>query len=215
MTTPNPTRQLNWKTDTVELEKSLAFIDWEALEQYAGKARRELEGADCSCRLSLEYNVGGLHVVRRVVFNDGYQWLARLQFEPPTPEPCQRLRNEVGTMAAVRSRSNIPVPRVFAYDVSEASGVGAALMLMEFIPGDTAMDSFVGWDKFYAALADIQVEMAVVPFPKIGTIPVRPFHIVKPPGIDITINDGIWADLHGPQATPASNDYKPERTNED
>ncbi|KAL2264413.1 hypothetical protein VTK26DRAFT_3300 [Humicola hyalothermophila] len=85
-------------------------------------------------------------------------------------------------MAAVRSRSNIPVPRVFAYDVSEASGVGAAFMLMEFIPGDTAMDSFGGWyvhkgetpalfrDKFYAALADIQVEMALVRFPKIGTI---------------------------------------------
>ncbi|KAG8156786.1 hypothetical protein KVR01_013391 [Diaporthe batatas] len=181
MAAPNPTRQLNWKTDTAELE-SLTFINWETLEQYASKARRALEGADFACRLSFDYNMGGLHVVRRLIFDDGYEWLARLQLEPPTPESCQRLQNEVDAMAAVRYQSKISVPRVFAYDISDASGVGAAFMLMEFIPGDTAMDSFGGWDvhkgetptqfkdKFYAALAHIQVEMAAVRFPKIGSI---------------------------------------------
>jgi len=55
-------------------------------------------------------------------------------------------------------------------------------MLIEFVPGDTAMDSFSGWKvhrgatpaqfkgKFHAALADIQVEMASVRFSKIGSI---------------------------------------------
>ncbi|KAL1844701.1 hypothetical protein VTK73DRAFT_1999 [Phialemonium thermophilum] len=183
MATPRPTPQLHWKTDTAGLENSLAFIHWDALLQYASKTRRELDGAaDCSCRLSLEYNMGGLHVVRRVDFGDGCRWLARLQLAPPTPESCQRLRSEVDTMAAVRARSRIAVPRVFAYDLGEASGVGAAFMLMEFVPGDTAMDSFGGWHvhrgetpapfraKFHAALADIQVEMASVRFPKIGAI---------------------------------------------
>ncbi|KAK4123639.1 hypothetical protein N657DRAFT_680810 [Parathielavia appendiculata] len=46
-------------------------------------------------------------------------------------------------MSAVRAKSPVPVPRVFAHDATGESGVGAAFMLLEFVPGDTAMDSFV------------------------------------------------------------------------
>ncbi|SPQ26006.1 06ecb864-72aa-450f-b88f-6fcf323cebfd [Thermothielavioides terrestris] len=126
--------------------------------------------------------MGGLHVVRRIDFDDGHRWVARLQLEPPTPESSLRLQNEVDTLAAVRAKSKIPVPRVFAHDASGEVGVGVVFMLIEFVPGDTAMDSFGGWDarkgetparfkdKFHAALADIQVEMASIRFDKIGAI---------------------------------------------
>jgi hypothetical protein len=169
MAPPTPTPQLNWQSDDIEQHKPLAFINWDALTRYAVDARRRVDGIDCPCRLSPEYNMGGLHVVRRIDFQDKVQWLARLQLKPPTPESCQRMLNEVHTMAAVRSKSSIHVPQDFAHDTTGESGVGAALMLMEYVPGDTAMDSFGGWaahkgetpaqfkDKFHAALADIQV----------------------------------------------------------
>jgi hypothetical protein len=100
-------------------------------------------------------------------------------------------------MAAVRSKSSIRVPQVFAHDTTGESGVGAALMLMEFVPGDTARDSFGGWaahkgetpaqfkDKFHAALADIQVEMASIRFSKIGAIVLRDgeFEVGPIPGL--------------------------------
>jgi hypothetical protein len=80
------------------------------------------------------------------------------------------------------------VPRVFAHDdaagggAESGVGVAAAFMLMEFVPGDTGMDSFGGWDvhqgetparfrgKFHAALAGIQAEMAGVRFDRIGVV---------------------------------------------
>lgn len=39
----------------------------------------------------------------------------------------------------------MPVPGVYGYDASGRI-IGRAFMLMEFIPGSTAMDAFGGWD---------------------------------------------------------------------
>ncbi|KAK4106695.1 hypothetical protein N658DRAFT_503104 [Parathielavia hyrcaniae] len=106
--------------------------------------------------------MGVLHVVRRIDFQNGDRWLARVQLKPATPESSQLLLNEIDTI-----------------------GVGAAFMLMEFVPGDTAMDSSGGYathkgeipaqfrDKFNAALAEIQLEMASIRFHKIGAIVIR------------------------------------------
>jgi aminoglycoside phosphotransferase (APT) family kinase protein len=47
-------------------------------------------------------------------------------------------------MAMVRERSNISVPEVFTYEADCNNAVGVPFMIMEFIPGDTAMDSFGG-----------------------------------------------------------------------
>ncbi|KAK4156049.1 hypothetical protein C8A00DRAFT_41427 [Chaetomidium leptoderma] len=182
MPPPTPIPQLNWRKDDIEQDKSLPPINWDALRRYATTTRRQLAGVDSPCRLSPEYNKGGLHVVRRIDFEVNLQWLARLQLTPPTPESCQGLLNEVHAMAAVRSRSKIPVPQVFDHDATGESGVGVAFMLTEFIPGDTAMDSFGGYevhhgetpaqfrDKFHAALADIQTEITSIRFSKIGAI---------------------------------------------
>jgi aminoglycoside phosphotransferase (APT) family kinase protein len=197
---PPTTPQLNWKTDDINQNNSLSHINWPALTRYATTTRRQRDGVDNSpCQLSPEYNMGGLHVVRRIDFADNVRWLARLQLKPPTPASSLRLLTEVHTMAAVRSMSQIPVPEVFAYDAAgKESGVGAAFMLMEFVPGDTAMDAFGGWEthkgetpaqykgKFHEALADIQTEMASIRFSTIGTIVVRPdgeFDVGPIPGV--------------------------------
>ena len=182
------TPQLNWGTDNIEKDRPLAFINWEALKQFAREARRQVDDGNSLCTLSAEYNMGGLHIVRRIDFNDGRQWVACLQLEPPTRESCDRLRTELDTMAAVRSLSNIPIPQVFAHDcnIANSSGIGAAFMLMDFIPGNTAMDSFGGWDvhkgempfhfklQLYSSLADIQTSLSSIRFSQIGTIVRRP-----------------------------------------
>jgi len=82
---------------------------------------------------------------------------------------AERLVNEIDTMAVVQERSDISLPEVFSYEADCNNPVGVLFMLMEFIPGDTAMDSFERYRvhkgktpppfkaKFHAAMADIQV----------------------------------------------------------
>lgn len=111
--------------------------------------------------------MGGLHLVRRLNFQDGTLWVARIQ--KPESKSTERLLQEIHTMAVVRERSDIPVPKVFAYEADCNNAVGSPFMFMEFIPGDTAMNSFGGYHvhkgetppqfkvKFHAEMADIQV----------------------------------------------------------
>ncbi|KAF2182611.1 hypothetical protein K469DRAFT_669624 [Zopfia rhizophila CBS 207.26] len=176
---------MNWKTTNINQERSLNSVNWKALEEYAIKVKRKYSGNyndEITCRLSAEYSMGGLNVVRRLDFHDATSWVARLQLHESTPESLQRLVHEVHTIQVVRDRSKIPVPEVFAYEANCSNAVGVAFMIMESIPGDTAMDSFGGWcehrgrtpphfkDKFHTTMAEIQVEMASIRFPKIGSI---------------------------------------------
>jgi hypothetical protein len=163
-------RPLNWKTD-IDAERSLHSINWRALEDYAICIKRKYSNLDgkITCQLSAEYSMGGLHVVRRLDFHDGTSWIARLQLHKATPASLQRLIQEVHTIQVIRERSKIPVPEIFAYETSGNSAVGVAFMIMEFVPADTAMDSFGGWavhkgktpmqfkKEFYTAMAGIQV----------------------------------------------------------
>ncbi|ELR06926.1 hypothetical protein GMDG_02296 [Pseudogymnoascus destructans 20631-21] len=85
-------------------------------------------------------------------------------------------------MAILRERSNIAVPRVFGYETNDSNPVGVAFILMEFLPGNVAMDVDGGYEThngeippqhkttFYNEVAQIQVEMASVRLSRIGTI---------------------------------------------
>jgi len=162
---------LNWAITDINSESSLDHVDWEALLRYANDTRQKREESRIpyTCRLSFEYNKGGRHLVRRLNFQDGVCWVVRLQLHHSTPESSQRLEQEVHTMSVVRERSQIPVPEVYAYEVNCKNIVGVPFMLMEFIPGDTVMDSFGGYEvhrgkmpewftpSFHAVLADVQV----------------------------------------------------------
>jgi hypothetical protein len=160
---------LNWRSD-INVERSLPPINWKALQEYAIGVKRMLTNHDgeIGCQLSSEYNMGGLHVVRRLDFQDRTSWVARLQLHT-TAESIQCLVHEVCTIQVIREQSAIPVPEIFAYEPSCDNDVGVAFMIMEYIPADTAMDSFGGWPvhkgktppqfkaQFYATMARIQV----------------------------------------------------------
>lgn len=47
-------------------------------------------------------------------------------------------------MQFIKEHSDLPVPRVFTYQVDEDNSVNAAFMLIELLPGIVAMDALGG-----------------------------------------------------------------------
>jgi hypothetical protein len=166
-------KPLNWKTDISTEDSLLSPIDWNALEEYAIGVKRKQSDDDTgnvTCQLSAEYSIGGIHIVRRLDFDDGTSWVARLsQQKDSSPISLERMLQDVHTTRVVHERSKIPVPKIFAYEASDDNAIGVAFMIMEYIPADTAMDSFGGFsthrgeippqfkEKYYNAMAEIQV----------------------------------------------------------
>ncbi len=141
---------LNWKetdfTDTIRLR-----VDWDALQDYAIRLRRSLcETASAppfsTCVLLPQYTLGGLHLVRLVEFDDGERWVARIRLHGGTDQSSQQLVHEVHTLSYLREQTRIPVPRIFAFESSTSNQIGVPFFLMEFVPGNTAMDAFGGYD---------------------------------------------------------------------
>ncbi|KGM92453.1 uncharacterized protein PADG_11270 [Paracoccidioides brasiliensis Pb18] len=135
---------LNWKTG-ISKEPSLPPVSWDALKRGAVKLKRmQSEDPTCSitCNPLSEYNMGGLHLVRILEFNDNTRWIVSIQLHECNSESIKRLLHEVHTLALIRERTCIPVPQVFGYEPSHAN----------------------------IELTDRQVEMASKRFPKIGMI---------------------------------------------
>ncbi|KAH9897416.1 protein kinase-like protein [Xylariomycetidae sp. FL2044] len=181
----------SWSTFTDDVvEKTGGKVNWEGLVKYASdiKSRRDgngngnEDGGSTECQLSSQYHMGGRNLVRGLRFRDGTCWVARVQLHKHTPKSFQRLSSEVHTMTVLRAQTKIPVPEVYAYEANCDNVAAVPFVLMEFIPGDTAMDSFGGWRehrgvvptqyqaKLDAAMADIQVQMSSIRFSQIGSI---------------------------------------------
>ncbi|KAK7408621.1 hypothetical protein QQX98_009185 [Neonectria punicea] len=163
--------ELNWKKTDIDKERSLPAINWDALQEYAialRQAQRD-DGPPPTCNLLPQYNMGGLHIIRLLQFNDGARWVARIQLRSGSDESAKRLLHEVHTLSVIRERRRVPVPEVFGYESTINNPVGVAFILMDFIPGDSAMDSSGGWhahhgkipsrykSKFYHQVAQMQV----------------------------------------------------------
>ncbi|KAJ5562903.1 hypothetical protein N7461_001664 [Penicillium sp. DV-2018c] len=85
-------------------------------------------------------------------------------------------------MQFIKERSDLPVPRVFAYEADENNPVKSAFILMELLPGIVAMDAHGGHkvhrgvipkehrQNFYRSVANYHVQLTSLRLPKIGTI---------------------------------------------
>lgn len=137
---------LNWNPDITQ-DPSIPPINWTALQDYALDLRRtqcQNPSITHTCHIPPIYHKGGLHLVRLLSFNDDTTWIARIQLHECTPSSRKHLFHEIHTLSIIREQTDIPVPEVFGYD-SSGEIIGRAFMIMEFIPGSTAMDSFGGW----------------------------------------------------------------------
>lgn len=163
---------LHWKDDVYYCQHPsrkqardacLQRVNWKALCEYASSIN-----ADEPCSLLDKSTIGGVHLIRLLSFG-GTQWIARVQLEPSTPTTASLLRAEIHAMELVRARTDIPVPKIFGYELDSTNRVGAAFILMEFLPGSSAMDADGGYEVhhgsispkrqsvFYKQIASIQV----------------------------------------------------------
>ncbi|KAL2838630.1 hypothetical protein BJY01DRAFT_257975 [Aspergillus pseudoustus] len=198
---------LNWKGDQhlyqkEERDACLERIDWEELCAYASSLNDNRP-----CCLLDRWTAGGVHLIKLLEFaGTDTQWVARVQIEPSTAETTTILRAEIAAMELVHARAalGVPVPKIFGYELDDANPVRAAFMLMEFLPGSSAMDADGGYEVhrgqiqverrsgFYHEMAHIQVHLSSIRLPTIGTV-------VKHP--DGTFGVGPLPGLGGPFST--------------
>lgn len=136
---------LNWKRD-IDQDLSIPPIDWDALIEFANSIKRgQSEGTAPSqgCQFAPIYDKGGVHLVRLLVFEDGTKWVARVQLGKDSPHSKTLLLSEKDALGLVRARTDVPVPMVLGYDDSPER-IGRRFMIMEFIPGSTAMNACGG-----------------------------------------------------------------------
>lgn len=72
----------------------------------------------------------------------------------------------------LRDKTSIGIPRIFDYELTADNPVGVHFALMEFLPGNTAMDAFRGWEShrgsipheyrydFYSSIAKKQIDLS-------------------------------------------------------
>lgn len=122
--------------------------DWDALlditKQLSGDQTSAYEG---------NFHAGGRHIVRRIRLTErGELWLARIPTisGPPVLAPDSSwwtnerqftMESEIATMKFISQSTDIPVPRVFAYNTGlEQNPVGLPYLLMECIEGNMLYD---------------------------------------------------------------------------
>lgn len=151
------------------LDNCMKATNWEALCLYASTLNNSIE-----CRILPNITNGQFHLVRLLEFENQSRWIARIQLRKSTERLAKKLQREVDAMAIVRERTNIPVPQVFGYEINDSNSVGAAFILMEFLPGNVAMDADGGYkthngeippqhkSNFYNKMAQVQVSTLIL-----------------------------------------------------
>ena len=173
---------LNWKERTYDpdasLGKAMQQTDWLALCRLAS----DLRGGVLS--EPLDSSTNGLNNMARLLrFDDGVLWVARIAMRRSNAASA-KLRSEVDTICWIQESSRLPVPKIFASEVEVGphNVAGVPFVLMEFLPGNTAMDSNGGYEThhskipialqphFYRSVAACHVQMTALRLPHIGTI---------------------------------------------
>ncbi|KAI1182632.1 kinase-like domain-containing protein [Nemania serpens] len=139
------------------------------------------------CEVLEDTNAGLNHIVRLLRFQDSNTlWIVRIPIRRndtrSKPARSSGIQAEVDVMRLLHERTNIGIPRIFDYELTANNPIGVAFILMEFLPGNVAMDAFGGWAShygaippehrysFYSSVARMQVELTSVRFSKIGII---------------------------------------------
>jgi hypothetical protein len=123
------------------IEEVYPMVNLQELKKAALSARtRQGEAAtaplDCTIDRSL-FTHGTENIVWEVSFSDGVSWIAKIRYRPVGPSSREDMLSEIAAMKTVKERTSVPVPQVFAYDVSPTNSVGYPYMLVEMLPGRT------------------------------------------------------------------------------
>ena len=147
----------------------LETINWNVLSEYASSLR---DGK--KCRFEKVVAQGGRHLVRILTFEDNLCWITRLGLPKAVPNgKAERLKSDLGAdllmdrevacLMIVCERTSTPVPKVHGCVATTQTSVGAAVIFMECLKGNVALD--ICFDsippqlkpKFFSQMARAQV----------------------------------------------------------
>jgi hypothetical protein len=100
-------------------------------------------GPEVTCEISPDPLFGSYNILYRLDFSDTVRWLVKLPVRAGDPGPWTEddafmIRSEVCTLRAVKERTAIPVPAVYAHDATFNNEICCPFILMEFLPGTPA-----------------------------------------------------------------------------
>ena len=137
-------------------------------------------GQTLTCSIdSTKFASGYHHVVVELKFSDSKYWVARIRL-PTNPIHNKHVEdsilNEITTINLVSSRTSIPVPKVYGFDVSITNPFGFRYILMEALSGHTPDESLheavpqEKWDQVVEQFADYYFQLSKLRFDYIGSL---------------------------------------------
>ncbi|KAA8914283.1 kinase-like domain-containing protein [Sphaerosporella brunnea] len=168
--------------DDADIEPYIPVFDAvniEALLAVAQKTRSAFE-PDAKSSCSIDYNILGSYNIMSVIrFSDGLRWAAKIPRYGIASTfgrlNQQKMLSEILTLRLIRSRTSLPVPDIFDWDVTSRK-IGVPYILMSFLPGTTLDERWTDqrWmpeERRVALLrnlAKLMSELHALQFDKIG-----------------------------------------------
>ncbi|RDW63221.1 phosphotransferase family protein [Aspergillus mulundensis] len=134
-------------------------------------------------------NCGSFNWSCMIRFDDGVQWMVRFAVPGRVMDGDEKVSHEAATMRFVKDKTNIPVPSVIAWGLSDENPLGlGAFIIMEFIEGeplDMILRQGTGPEEahslrldisnkeletIYRQIANFLLELSAHDFPRIGSL---------------------------------------------
>jgi serine/threonine protein kinase len=125
-----------------------------------------------------------------ILFSDGVEWLVRFAMPGKVMDVDEKLRREVAAMRLVREKTNIPVPKVHTWGLSNENMLGLGpFIIMDFVQGGESLHHL--WRRspdgaalrsnineadlrtVYRQIAGFYLELSKLEFPHAGSLCIR------------------------------------------
>ena len=168
----------------------ITTADFQFLCSVATQAKKDLEDSfnpglhmhndSLSCTIDVDRFTNGMeNVVFEIRFPDLESWIARVRLPDETSEPDiieTSMLSEIATMRFISARTEIPVPRVYGFDVSGDNPFGFRYIFLQTLPGQLLNTTFSEsvpvnqQDKVADQLAKYYFQLSRLRFDRIGRL---------------------------------------------
>lgn len=128
------------------------------------------------------FALGRNSIVFEIIFSDQSQWIVRIRLpdddglneEEDSVETS--MVSEIATMKLIASRTSIPIPKIYSFDVRANNAFGFRYVLMQALPGrhlDHGLARSIPrecWDKVVDQLSDYWHQLSRLRFDRIGRL---------------------------------------------
>lgn len=127
-----------------------------------------------------KFAVGRNNVVFEIAFSDSSQWIARVRLPENDDGDKNQIEtsmlSEIATLRLVASRTTVPVPTIYHFDVDASNDFGFRYILMQALPGRHSEHGLARsapkahFDKLTNQLADYYDQLSRLRFDRIGRL---------------------------------------------